>query len=184
MNQETDFQAHRLQLYIRPNLSWEKNEFRINVVPNVIWERHPNQEASKAYFNPQLYVRHNLSSRWSIQASASIQHNSENPEAYYPRGYYADYRTFIRMKEEMGRLQNQSYMLYTEYKRPVKEFFWTLMLNHFNIRQDHLMHTEYQDNQFKLTSLEHPHRTENYQARSLISKGFYSWNLKASLEAV
>ena len=41
-----------------------------------------------------------------------------------------------------------SYMLYTEYKRPVKEFFWTLMLNHFNIRQDHLMHTEYQDNQF------------------------------------
>ena len=184
LEQETDFKAHRMQLYARPNFSWEKNEFRINVVPNVICERHPNQEASKAYFNPQLYVRHNLSSRWSIQASASLQRYSENPEAYYPQGYYADYRTFIRMKEEIGSFQNQSYMLYTEYKRPVKEFFWTLMLSHFNSRRDYLTQTDYQGEEFKLTSLKHRHRIEQYQARSIVSKGIYDWNLKASLEAI
>ena len=184
LNKTTDFKAHRMQLYARPSLSWEKSEFRIAFTPSMTWEHHPNQKENRGYFNPQLYIRHRLSSRWSIQASAALQHRSENPEAYYPTPYYRNYRTLVHMKKELGKTQSQSYMLYTEYKRPVKEFFWTLMLNHFNIRQDYLMHTEYQDNQFKLTSLEHPHRTENYQARSLISKGFYSWNLKASLEAV
>ena len=184
MNQETDFQAHRLQLYIRPNLSWEKNEFRMGVIPNVTWEHHPKQGESKVYFNPQWYVRHRLSSRWSIHASASLQHRSENPEAYYPTPYYRDYRTLVRMKEEMQSIQSQSYAFYIEYKRPVKEFFWTLSLNHFNIKHDYLTHTDYQGKEFVLSSLDHPNRTENYQVRSILSKGFYNWNLKASLEAI
>jgi hypothetical protein len=35
-----------------------------------------------------------------------------------------------------------------------------------------------------LSSLDHPNRTENYQVRSILSKGFYNWNLKASLETI
>ena len=177
-----DFKAHRLQLYAQPTFSWERNNFRIAATPVVDWERYPNQKESRTHFNPRLYLRHNLSSRWSIQASASLHHQSESPEAFYPSTYYADYRTLVRMKEEIGNIQSQSYMLYTEYKRPVKEFFWTLMLSHFNTRRDYLTHTDYQGKDFVLTSLEHRNRTENYQVRSIISKGFYDWNLKASLE--
>ena len=179
-----DFKAHRLQLYAQPTFSWEKNNFRIAATPDVTWERYPHQKESRMHFNPRLYLRHNLSSRWSIQASASLHHQSESPEAFYPSTYYTDYRTLVRMKEEIGNIQSQSYMLYTEYKRPVKEFFWTLMLSHFNTRRDYLTHTDYQGKEFVLTSLEHRNRTENYQARSIISKGFYDWNLKASLEAI
>jgi len=177
-----DFKAHRLQLYAQPTFSWERNNFRITAIPVVDWERYPYQKESRTHFNPRLYLRHNISSRWSIQASASLHHQSESPEAFYPSAYYADYRTLVRMKEEIGNIQNQSYMLYTEYKRPVKEFFWTLMLSHFNTRRDYLTHTDYQGKEFLITSLEHRHRTENYQVRSIISKGFYDWNLKASLE--
>ena len=184
LNQTTDFKAHRMQLYARPSLSWEKSEFRMGFIPNVIWERHPKQGESKAYFNPQWYIRHRLSSRWSIQASASLHHQTERIEGYMPMPYYMDYRTLVRMKEKMGSVQNQSYMLYTEYKRPVKEFFWTLALSHFNNRYDYLTHTEHRDGMFHLTSFEHPNRTENYQVRSIISKGFYDWNLKASFEAI
>ena len=179
-----DFKAHRLQLYAQPTFSWERNNFRIAVTPVVDWEHYPNQKESRTHFNPRLYMRHNLSSRWSIQASASLHHQSESPEAFYPSTYYADYRTLVRMKEEIGNIQSQSYMLYTEYKRPVKEFFWTLMLSHFNTRRDYLIHTDYQGKDFVLTSLEHRHRTESYQVRSIISKGFYDWNLKASLEGI
>ena len=177
-----DFKAHRLQLYAQPTFSWERNNFRIAATPVVDWERYPHQKESRMHFNPRLYLRHNLSSRWSIQASAGLHHQSESPEVFYPSTYYADYRTLVRMKEEIGNIQSQSYMLYTEYKRPVKEFFWTLMLSHFNTRRDYLTHTDYQGKEFVLTSLEHRNRTENYQARSIISKGFYDWNLKASLE--
>ena len=179
-----DFKAHRLQLYAQPTFSWERNNFRIAATPVVDWERYPHQKESRMHFNPRLYLRHNLSSRWSIQASASLHHQSESPEAFYPSTYYADYRTLVRMKEEIGNVQSQSYMLYTEYKRPVKEFFWTLMLSHFNTRRDYLTHTDYQGKEFVLTSLEHRNRTESYQARSIISKGFYDWNLKASLEGI
>ena len=179
-----DFKAHRLQLYAQPTFSWEKNNFRMAATPGVTWERHPIQKEGRMHFNPRLYLRHNISSRWSIQASASLHHQSESPEAFYSSTYYADYRTLVRMKKEIGTAQHQSYMLYTEYKRPVKEFFWTLMLSHFNTRRDYLMHTDYQGKEFVLTSLEHRHRTESYQARSIISKGFYDWNLKASLEGI
>ena len=179
-----DFKAHRLQLYAQPTFSWERNNFRIAATPVVDWERYPNQKESRTHFNPRLYLRHNLSSRWSIQASASLHHQSESPEAFYPSTHYADYRTLVRMKEEIGNMQSQSYMFYTEYKRPVKEFFWTLTLSHFNTRRDYLTHTDYQGKEFMITSLEHRHRTESYQARSIISKGFYDWNLKASLEAI
>ena len=179
-----DFKAHRLQLYVQPTFSWERNNFRIAATPVVDWERYPNQKESRTHFNPRLYLRHNLSSRWSIQASASLHHQSESPEAFYPSTHYADYRTLVRMKEEIGNIQSQSYMFYTEYKRPVKEFFWTLTLSHFNTRRDYLTHIDYQGKEFMITSLEHRHRTESYQARSIISKGFYDWNLKASLEGI
>ena len=179
-----DFKAHRLQLYVQPTFSWERNNFRIAATPVVDWERYPNQKKSRTHFNPRLYLRHNLSSRWSIQASASLHHQSESPEAFYPSTHYADYRTLVQMKEEIGNIQSQSYMFYTEYKRPVKEFFWTLTLSHFNTRRDYLTHTDYQGKEFMITSLEHRHRTDSYQARSIISKGFYDWNLKASLEGI
>ena len=179
-----DFKAHRLQLYVQPTFSWERNNFRIAATPVVDWERYPNQKESRTHFNPRLYLRHNLSSRWSIQASASLHHQSESPEAFYPSTHYADYRTLVRMKEEIGNILSQSYMFYTEYKRPVKEFFWTLTLSHFNTRRDYLTHTDYQGKEFMITSLEHRHRTDSYQARSIISKGFYDWNLKASLEGI
>ena len=179
-----DFKAHRFQLYAQPTFSWERNNFRIAATPVVDWERYPNQKENRTHFNPRLYLRHNLSSRWSIQASASLHHQSESPEAFYPSTHYADYRTLVRMKEEIGNIQSQSYMFYTEYKRPVKEFFWTLTLSHFNTRRDYLTHTDYQGKEFMITFLEHRHRTESYQARSIISKGFYDWNLKASLEGI
>ena len=179
-----DFKAHRFQLYAQPTFSWERNNFRIAATPVMDWERYPNQKESRTHFNPRLYLRHNLSSRWSIQASASLHHQSESPEAFYPSTHYADYRTLVRMKKEIGNIQSQSYMFYTEYKRPVKEFFWTLTLSHFNTRRDYLTHTDYQGKEFMITSLEHRHRTESYQARSIISKGFYDWNLKASLEGI
>ena len=183
VNQDIDFQAHRLQVYARPNLSWERNEFRMGIIPNVTWEHHPKQRESHTYFNPQFYIRHRFSPRWSIQASASLQHQTEGIEDYVPIPYYTDYRTLACMKEEMESIQHQSYMLYTEYKRPAKEFFWTLTLMHSNSHRNYLTHTEHQDGMFYLSSLEYPHRTENYQARSIVSKGFYDWNLKASLEA-
>lgn len=178
-----DFKAHRLQLYASPAFSWEKSDFRISATPGITWEHHPKQGESRVHFNPRLHLRHQLSSRWSLQASASLQHQSENITAYYPSAYYADYRTLVRMKEEIGNAQYQTYMLYAEYKRPVKEFFWTLTLTHFNVRQDYLTHIDHQGKEFVLTSLAHRHHTENYQARSIVSKGFYDWNLKASLEA-
>ena len=179
-----DFKAHRLQLYASPAISWERNDFRMAVTPNVMWERHPHQGESHIHFNPRLYLRHQFSSRWSLQASVILQHQSESPEGFYPNTYYADYRTLVQMKKEIERTQSQNYMLYIEYKRPVKEFFWTLMLNHFNIQRDYLTHSGYQDGVFHLTSLAHRHHTENYQARSIISKGFYDWNLKTSLEVI
>ena len=179
-----DFKAHRLQLYVQPTFSWERNNFRIAATPGVTWEHHPNQKESKVHSNPRMYLRHKLSSRWEIQASASLQHQSESPASYYPTAYYADYRTSMRMKEDIGNIQSQSYMFYAEYKRPVKEFFWTGTLTHFNTRRDYLTHTDYQGKEFEVTSLKYRHHTENYQIRSIISKGFYDWNLKASLECI
>ena len=179
-----DFKAHRLQVYASPTFSWERNNFRIIATPGVTWEHHPNQKESKTHFNPRMYLRHKLSSRWEIQASASLQHQSESPASYYPTAYYADYRTSMRMKEDIGNIQSQSYMFYAEYKRPVKEFFWTGTLTHFNTRRDYLTHTDYQGKEFEVTSLKYRHHTENYQIRSIISKGFYDWNLKASLECI
>ncbi|MBQ3189980.1 MAG: TonB-dependent receptor [Bacteroides sp] len=178
------FKAHRLQLYASPTFSWEKNDFRIAGTPGIAWERHPVQKENKIHFNPRMFLRHKLSSRWTIQASASLYQQSESPEAYYPMEHYSDYRTLVHMKDEIGNIQHQNYTLYAEYKRPVKEFFWTATLIHLNTRREYLTHTDYQGKEFVVTSLKHQHRTENYQARSIISKGFYDWNLKASLEAV
>ena len=179
-----DFKAHRLQVYASPAFSWERNDLRITATPGVTWEHHLSQKESKAHFNPRMYLRHKLSSRWEIQASASLYQQSESPEAYYPSAYHADYRTLVRMKEAIGTAQHQSYMLYAEYKRPVKEFFWTGTLTYFNTRRDYLTHTDYQGKEFEVTSLKHRHHTENYQVRSILSKGFYDWNLKASLEGI
>ena len=45
LNQTTDFKAHRMQLYARPSLSWEKSEFRIAFTPSMTWEHYPRENA-------------------------------------------------------------------------------------------------------------------------------------------
>lgn len=183
MKQQTNFKAHRLQIYAHPIFRWERNNFRIAATPSVTWNRLPNQQVGKVYFNPWLNVQYRLSSRWTVRASAGVRHQTETPEYFYPTGYYTDHRTFVQMKEEVGNIQNQSYIIYTEYKRPAKEFFWTLTLGHFNTQKDYMTHTEYQGKKFILTSFAHRNRAETYQASTLFSKGIYDWNMKTSLEA-
>ena len=45
-----------------------------------------------------------------------------------------------------------------------------------------LTHSEYRDSIFSLTTWEVPNHNRSYSLTSLLSKGFYDWNLKTSLE--
>lgn len=85
---------------------------------------------------------------------------------------------FIHVPE----FQNQLYSFYLTYKRTVHEFFWSLSGSYWNQKNQQLTHSEYRDSIFFLTTWEVPNHNRSYSLTSLLSKGFYNWNLKTSLE--
>lgn len=182
IRQTATFKTHRLQLYAHPSISWEQGDFRINITPDIAWEQHPNQQHNSWWFNPNLSLRYQPSTRWTFRMYAGLQHHSDSPEDFYPEAYRTDYRTRKHTPRSLSTDIQQNYTLYTEYKRPVKEFFWTLTLSHFNLQRDYLLHSEFKGKDIIVSPISHQNHTENYQAKSVFSKGFYDWNLKSSIE--
>ncbi len=183
LKQQSDFKAHQFQLYATPMLMWERHKIRLKLSADAAYIRKPHQSYTDWHIHPYLHVRYQINARWEALASATFEKKEENVENFYPTGYWQDYRTYIINTYDVPENKSQSYTLYLTYKRTVKELFWTFSGSYWTGKYNRLTHSEYKDGLFTFTQLDMNNRIRSYYLNSLLSKGFYDWNMKTALEA-
>lgn len=182
LHQTTNFSSPQFKLYATPMWMWERNTFRLTVSANAAYLRKTNPQYTDLRISPTASLYWQFSPRWELITRAQLQQKNEEATAYYPYSYWQNYRTVASFSSHVPEFQNQLYSFYLTYKRTVHEFFWSLSGSYWNQKNQQLTHSEYRDSIFFLTTLEVPNHNRSYSLTSLLSKGFYNWNLKTSLE--
>ena len=182
LHQTTNFSSPQFKLYATPMWMWERNTFRLTVSANAAYLRKTNPQYTDLRSSPTASLYWQFSPRWELITRAQLQQKNEEATAYYPYSYWQNYRTVASFSSHVPEFQNQLYSFYLTYKRTVHEFFWSLSGSYWNQKNQQLTHSEYRDSIFFLTTWEVPNHNRSYSLTSLLSKGFYNWNLKTSLE--
>lgn len=182
LHQTTNFSSPQFKLYATPMWMWERNTFRLTVSANAAYLRKTNPQYTDLRISPTASLYWQFSPRWELITRAQLQQKNEEATAYYPYSYWQNYRTVASFSSHVPEFQNQLYSFYLTYKRTVHEFFWLLSGSYWNQKNQQLTHSEYRDSIFFLTTWEVPNHNRSYSLTSLLSKGFYNWNLKTSLE--
>jgi hypothetical protein len=182
LHQTTNFSSPLFKLYATPMWMWERNTFRLTVSANAAYLRKTNPQYTDLRISPTASLYWQFSPRWELITRAQLQQKNEEATAYYPYSYWQNYRTVASFSSHVPEFQNQLYSFYLTYKRTVHEFFWSLSGSYWNQKNQQLTHSEYRDSIFFLTTWEVPNHNRSYSLTSLLSKGFYNWNLKTSLE--
>lgn len=182
LHQTTNFSSPQFKLYATPMWMWERNTFRLTVSANAAYLRKTNPQYTDLRISSTASLYWQFSPRWELITRAQLQQKNEEATAYYPYSYWQNYRTVASFSSHVPEFQNQLYSFYLTYKRTVHEFFWSLSGSYWNQKNQQLTHSEYRDSIFFLTTWEVPNHNRSYSLTSLLSKGFYNWNLKTSLE--
>lgn len=182
LHQTTNFSSPQFKLYATPMWMWERNTFRLTVSANAAYLRKTNPQYTDLRISPTASLYWQFSPRWELITRAQLQQKNEEATAYYPYSYWQNYRTVASFSSHVPEFQNQLYSFYLTYKRTVHEFFWSLSGSYWNQKNQQLTHSEYRDSIFFLTTWEVANHNRSYSLTSLLSKGFYNWNLKTSLE--
>lgn len=182
LHQTTNFSSPQFKLYATPMWMWERNTFRLTVSADAAYLRKTNPQYTDLRISPTVSLYWQFNPRWELITRAQLQQKNEEATTYYPYSYWQSYRTIVSFSSHVPELQDQLYSFYLTYKRTVHEFFWSLSGSYWNRKKQQLTHSEYRDSIFTLTTWEVPNHNRSYSLTSLLSKGFYDWNLKTSLE--
>lgn len=182
LHQTTSFSSPQFKIYATPMWMWERNTLRLTISADAAYLRNTNPQYTDLRISPTISLYWQFSPRWELITHAQLQQKNEEATAYYPYSYWQNYRTVVSFSSHVPELQDQLYSFYLTYKRTVHEFFWSLSGSYWNRKNQQLTHSEYRDSIFSLTTWEVPNHNRSYSLTSLLSKGFYDWNLKTSLE--
>lgn len=182
LHQTTSFSSPQFKIYATPMWMWERNTLRLTISADAAYLRNTNPQYTDLRISPTISLYWQFSPRWELITRAQLQQKNEEATAYYPYSYWQNYRTVVSFSSHVPELQDQLYSFYLTYKRTVHEFFWSLSGSYWNRKNQQLTHSEYRDSIFSLTTWEVPNHNRSYSLTSLLSKGFYDWNLKTSLE--
>lgn len=182
LHQTTNFSSPQFKIYVTPMWMWERNTLRLTVSADAAYLKKNNPQYTDLRISPTVSLYWQFSPRWELITCAQLQQKNEEATAYYPYSYWQNYRTVVSFSSHVPELQDQLYSFYLTYKRTVHEFFWSLSGSYWNRKNQQLTHSEYRDSIFSLTTWEVPNHNRSYSLTSLLSKGFYDWNLKTSLE--
>lgn len=182
LHQTTNFSSPQFKIYVTPMWMWERNTLRLTVSADAAYLKKNNPQYTDLRISPTVSLYWQFSPRWELITCAQLQQKNEEATAYYPYSYWQNYRTVVSFSSHVPELQDQLYSFYLTYKRTVHEFFWSLSGSYWSRKNQQLTHSEYRDSIFSLTTWEVPNHNRSYSLTSLLSKGFYDWNLKTSLE--
>lgn len=173
--------ASNLSFYLTPLLQMERGKWLSSLSLPIRGKRYFSRGENYFLYAPSLYLRCQVDYHWKLSFFGSLNRSTGNGTDLYPFTYRTDYRTWYDNKGEIPVVLSQNYQLYAEYKNTVQEFFITASLNYQRTRQNVLYEQSVSQDSIAYIRRDLPNRTESWTLNSTLSKGFYDWHLKTSL---
>ncbi len=178
------YDANGYAVYLLPQLEWEKGYLRVIASAQAQWKELPGQSYAKFLVDPRLSIRYQFGPRWRLYLSGNLNTSTGGLADFYPSLYRRDYRTWVQRSGIVPETTRQQASFYAEYKNTIQEFFWTLSLSQAHSRHNVITEQDYADGEFLISTREYRNSSDSYALNTVVSKGFYDWNLKTSLEVL
>lgn len=177
----SSFSPSNLSIYLSPFFQLERNKWLANLSLPLKFKRYFAQQHSLLLFNPTIYLRYQLDYHWKFSLYGGLNSSAGDITDLCPHTYQTDYRTWRNSNELFPVGNNQLYNLYGEYKNTVQEFFITATLAYQRTHYNTLNEQYLSEDAIVYTRRRYNNHADNWSLLSTISKGFFDWNLKASL---
>lgn len=168
-----------LSVYLSPYFQLERGKWLGSLSLPVRAKRFFGK-ADYLLYSPSLYLRCQVDYHWKFTLYAGLNRSAGNDANLYP-AYRTDHRTWLDTNGLLPVSLSQNYQLYGEYKNTVSEFFVTATLYHQRIRQNTLYEQSVTPDSIIYTRRALRNHAESWSFSSTLSKGFYDWHLKTSL---
>ncbi|MEG2127464.1 MAG: carboxypeptidase-like regulatory domain-containing protein [Bacteroides sp.] len=170
-----------VSLYVSPYFELGRGKWLTSLSLPLKSSRYFAQQKSFLFFDPVLYLRYQLDYHWRFSLYGSLSHVTGDITDLYPFMYRTDYRTWKNGKGLFPVSTRQLYNLYGEYKNTAQEFFITATLAYQRAHNNTLNEQCLSEDAIVYTRRKLNNHTDNWSLQSTLSKGFFDWNLKTSI---
>lgn len=179
---DNGFTAGSLALRLLTSFLLDRDPWRVSLSLPVGLKHYFAQSRPHLVFQPTLYASYRPDYHWKFSTLAYINRSAGSTSDLYPYLYRTDYRTLHCTNGLLPISLSQNYQVYGEYKNTAHEFFVTLSLQYAK-RHSRTLTAQYiaADTLLYLRQAM-PNHTEQWSVSTHLSKGYYDWNLKTSLE--
>ena len=170
-----------LTTYLRPayELKQGKAVWRVNLP--IEWEVFTKQHQQFANLNPSLSLNIRQSNRREWFVYGNYQQRSGAWHTFAIDDIQTDYRTWWTGSPTISRTHALSIGLNHTYKRPIREFFWTVRANYSRTGSNVSTDLQITDGIYRYAYIEQPTHAESYTLNTDLSKGIFDWRLKTKL---
>lgn len=171
------------RLWFTPAYEYLFDSFKFNL--SLPMQKLYFQDKRKMLFHPGTLFRtdYKINYAWSARFTALYEKKLGDLNAFYLKPFYTDYRTINVNEKGIPITHKHHYMLRTEYKNTMSEFFVTADIHLSNSRVNHTFEQTMADDLFQWSRHYMSHKESSYGINSTLSKGFFDINTKTSLES-
>lgn len=176
------YNASRIGAEAEPSLQWDRGRWMASVSVPVGWVHYFGARRSYFRYRPSLYVRYRPDYHWTWSLLGQVHRDGGSSLDLCPLPRRTDYRTLMYTYGLMPSPLTFTGQAYAEYKNTVQEFFATVTLFYQHARHHTLDEQYVSADTLALIRHELTHSSDYGSMSATLSKGFYDWHLKFSLE--
>lgn len=170
-----------VEVYATPEVEYRRGSMRLNLSVPVRWQRLTAQNRNLLYASPSLYLSLKTGMRSELTAWGEYAMKPGEWNNFVLDEYAFDYRTTYATCGIVPVDRTLSAYITYDYKRPVKELFWSFTASYSHTRSNLMTDMTIADGRYRYYVAERDNSRQSAFVKTQVSKGFFSLHLKTLL---
>lgn len=170
-----------VEVYATPGLEYRRGSLRLNLSLPVRWQRLTAQNRNLLYASPSLYLNLKTGMRSELTAWGGYTMKPGEWSRFALDEYTFDYRTTYATCGIVPVDRTLSAYITYDYKRPVRELFWSFTAIYSHTRSNLMTDMTIADGRYRYYVAERDNSRQSAFLKAQVSKGFFSLHLKTRL---
>lgn len=170
-----------VEVYATPGVEYRRGRLRLNLSVPVRWQRLTEQNRNLLYASPSLYLSLKTGMRSELTVWGGYAMKPGEWNNFVLDEYAFDYRTTYATCGVVPVDRTLSAYITYDYKRPVKELFWSFTASYSHTRSNLMTDMTIADGRYRYYVAERDNSRQSAFVKAQVSKGFFSLHLKTLL---
>lgn len=170
-----------VEVYATPGVEYRRSNMRLNLSVPVRWQRLTAQNRNLLYASPSLYLNLKTGMRSELTAWGGYAMKPGEWNSFALDEYAFDYRTTYATCGIVPVDRTLSAYITYDYKRPVKELFWSFTASYSHTCSNLMTDMTIADGRYRYYVAERDNSRQSAFVKAHVSKGFFSLHLKTLL---